>query len=778
MAKKLYILLPLSIILLLQACSYTRHVPEERLLLWDQNVYVNSSKGAPGEALDILKQHPNSGIWVPTEGFGFYLAPGLAVYNWGNAKEGNVFSKLGDAPVILDTNKIRNSSEQLNQWYFNNGYFNSRSSFSIERIRANSQKAEVNYFLYTGPRYYVNKYSYAISTKGIEQLVAENSSESILAEGQPYDATLLDEERERLSRIFRNNGYFGFNKGLIAYEADTNMAGDSVSVKMIISDEPVERGDSLTYLPHRKHYIKKVVIRPDKSYSQANKLPHDTIGFRDYLIAYDTLRYKPRYLTDAIHFKKGDLYNSQQVRATYSHLVSYGAFQLSEINFDPVPGDSNLLIAVVNLSPLDKRTFTLEPEITSTSGNIGFRAGLGYTNRNLFKAGEKLQIKVNAGLEWQPTAASERQFSQTWEVGSEASISFPRFLLPFNTVGLVPKRMQPSSRIAASVSMLKRAEFDRNTIRSSLRYRWKQSSRKVHELYLFDVAYSQLDIKDQAFINALTDIQQAAFTSEFISATSYNYTYNEQLDPISKNHRFLNATIELAGNTLNLLDNSTNLGNDAQNQVREIFDVPYYQYIRGQVDFRYYWNFDREHSWVNRVLSGYIHPYGNSSFELNGEQVRVPPFSRYYFMGGSNDLRAWPAYRLGAGTQSNTNYETGRDTSFSTGTFKFLINSEYRFPIFSSLKGALFVDAGNVWYTGGLQTEKTDLNAKALYNELAIGTGFGTRIDFDFFVIRFDVGMKLRDPALLRENAEWVLFSRNAWQPKNYSYHIALGYPF
>jgi len=778
LVKKLYIILFAAFLILINSCSYTRHVPEDRLLLWDQNVYINSEKGAPSEAMNILKQKPNSGIWIPAEGFGFYLAPGLAVYNLGNAKESNLFSKLGDQPVILDSTKVRNSSSQLQQWYFNNGYFKSRSSFSIERTKEESQKAEVNYFVYSGPRYFVKNYNYKISTPSLRKLVMANQEESQLERGQPYDATILDAERERLSQLFRNNGYYGFNKALIAYEADTNISGDSLNVKMIISDQPYEKGDSTYYRPHSPYFIKEVIIRPDKSYSNGSTANLDTAEYRNYKLVYDTLRYEPRYLTDAIHFGPGDLYNNQDIRETYGHLVGYSAFQLSEINFDPVPGDSNLLIAKINLSPEAKRTITLEPELTSTSGNIGFRGGIGYTNRNLFRAGEQLKIKLNAGLEWQPTAASERQFSRTWEVGAEASLSFPRFLLPFNTVGMIPKRMQPSSQLSTSLSLLRRDEFNRNTVRTSLRYRWRQSTRKIHEIYLFDIAYSRLFDLQASFLNALTDIQQAAFTSEFISASSYNYTYNEQLDPVRKNHRFFNGTFEVAGNTLNLIEGGSNAGEEVDNRTNQLLDVPYYQYLRGQGDFRYFWNFDEEHTWVNRLLAGYIFPYGNSKLELNGEPVRVPPFSKYYFMGGSNDLRAWPAYRVGAGRQFNTNYESGLDTSFSTGTFKFLINSEYRFPIFSSLKGALFVDAGNVWYTGGLESEKTDLTLQALYQELAVGSGLGLRIDLEYFVIRFDTGIKVRDPALLSQDEEWVLITKEAWHPKNYTFHIALGYPF
>ncbi len=780
MIKKLYIILAASLYFLLPSCKYTKHVPEGRLLLWDNNIHVNSEKGAPAKAYDILKQEPNSGIWVFTEGFGFYLAPGLAVYNIGNGKEKNIFSKLGDAPEILDTSKVYTGAKQLRVWYFNNGYFNASSSYRIDSIKAGKRKAAVNYFIQTGKRYYVNNYSYEIETPALLDLVAKHAEESLLEVGEPYNAELLDDERDRLAALFRNDGFYGFNKGLILYEADTVQPGDSVTVKMVISQKPVEAGDSTLYTDHRRYRINKVYIQPDKNYSIRSS-PQDTLEYRNYLIAYDTLGYKPRYLTDAIHFRPGQIYSSKAVRETYSHLVSYNAFQLSEVTFVAAGSDSTgpLLNAVINLSPLEKRTLTFEPEITTTNVSyFGGRVGIGYVNRNLFKAGERLQIKFNAGVEKQPTNDPDRPTSTTVEVGAEANLKFPRFLLPFNTVGLVPKRMQPTSLINGSVSQLKRDEFQRLTFRTGLSYQWRQSQRKYHQINLFDLTYSRLDNIDPDFFDRLTDIQQAAFTSEFISATRYSYTYNEQLDPNLVNHRFFTGNVEVAGNTSQLIDQLTNAGETVTDGPNEFFGVPYYQYLKLEGDARYYWNFDPEHSWVNRIFSGYILPYGNSHFQRDDQEVRVPPFSKYYFMGGSNDLRAWAPYRLGAGTQYNTNYDKGTDTTFATGTFKLLLNSEYRFPIFSSLKGALFIDAGNVWYTGGLQNNQTELSMEALYKELAVGTGIGLRIDLDFFVIRFDMGVKVRDPGLISEGREWVLFTETPNIPKNFSYHVALGYPF
>ena len=213
-----------------------------------------------------------------------------------------------------------------------------------------------------------------------------------------------------------------------------------------------------------------------------------------------------------------------------------------------------------------------------------------------------------------------------------------------------------------------------------------------------------------------------------------------------------------------------------ENGARGFLGVQYFQYLKLQADGRYFWNLRRKRAWVNRLYAGYVLPYGNSKIATDTGAARIPPFSRYFYMGGTNDLRAWTAYRLGTGTQPNTNYATGNPLSFATGTFKLLYSSEYRFPIYSLVRGAVFVDAGNIWYTGGLQSERTKLTAESIISDMAIGSGVGLRLDFDFFVFRFDLGVKVRDPGRLLEGDEWVLFTQNI--PKNFTYNIALGYPF
>lgn len=771
MLKKLHIAALGAILLTAQGCYYTRHVPDGSKLLWKNEIEVNGKSGVPGSVSNIIKQQPNARFWM--------FSIGMGLYGYGDGTDSSFFGRIGDAPVVLDTMKTRTGAAQLQNYYFNKGYFNARSDYEILDHRRNQKKAIVKYEIETGDRYFIKDFSMDIGTPEVRELAQYFSDRSLIKVNDPYDAAVLDNERKRLTDILLDHGYYNFPKNYITFEADTFLRGDSVNIQMIIAQKPMQSGDSLYYGNHEKYTLNEVYIRPDNDYLSVDQ-PDDTTRFLNYNVVYDSLLYKPRYLTDAIHFKKGDLYRSDDIKDTYTHLIGYKAFQLTEIDFFESGRDSNglLLNAYVKLKPLQKSTFTVEPEATTTNGNFGINGSIGWINRNFLKAGEAFEIRLNSGLEYQANPNSDVP-SETFEVGGEISLSFPRFVLPFNTVGLLPKRMRPESQISLSINRLSRFEFDRETFRAKLSYTWKESSKKTHQLSLTDISYSRLFDIDEFFFLSLSPIQQNAFRSELISATRYSYTYNQQVDPTKVNHNFLQVTGELAGNVLSLLDEGAGVGEeDPDFGTRNILNVWYSQYFRVEGDYRFYWNFSPGNSWINRVYVGAIFPYGNSVIDTDSGSVRLPPFSKFFFMGGSTDLRAWPAYRLGAGSQANTNYLTGDDTTFATGTIKLLINSEYRFPIYSSLKGAAFIDIGNIWLRGSAESDDPDarFDLSRLLDQLAIGTGVGVRLDLSFLVVRFDIGMKVRDPYLTRTNEEWVIFT----QPfaKNWTYNIALGYPF
>ncbi|WP_421754602.1 POTRA domain-containing protein [Croceimicrobium sp.] len=751
----------------LAGCKYSRYVPDDRYLLWRSEIILEDGGRADALAEGIIRQKPNRKFILPR------LRPGLAIHSWGTGAEKNFWSRLGQAPVIFDQAKAERSAELLQLYYFNKGYFQARVKEEIE-FRS-PQKAMVKYRVVRGPRYRIDSIKYDL-VPALERLRLASVDESELKEGQYYDLEKLDQERSRLKRLFRDNGYFDFSESYISFDADTNNRNGlhRVNIKMVVRGIPERAGDSIVYRMPKPYFIRNISVIPDFNF-QSSLAPSDSISFQKYLIKYDSLAYKPRYLTDAIHFSQGDLFRQSVINETYSHYSSYNAFNVTEINYRTIKNDTgrSYLDIEIRLVPQDKRSFNTEMEVTNTSGNYGISGSVGIINRNLFKGGEALSFKINSGLEYQPTLANTENLSRTFELGAEVRIDFPRFVLPFNTLNLVPKRMQPRSSVSLYANRTARIEFDRETFGGRLSYQWNESAFKTHQVDLLNLSFSRLDSIDDYFISQLDPIQILAFNSEFISSSSWKYTYNGQQSVSQEYYDFFSSEVEIAGSLQSILANNFGKVNDAGTS--RLFGAPVYQFARINLDYRYYIHPSPEQLYVFRLSGGYIHPYGLSQFEGANRTLRLPPFSRFFFIGGTNDLRAWPAYRAGGGQEQVSSY-TDTSSNFAIGTFKLLSNIEYRFPMYGSLKGAVFLDAGNIWLTGGLESEQSKFELRNLARDLYLGSGLGFRLDLDFFVIRLDIGLRLRDPGYYSSREEWVIATKPVFN--NLTYNIALGYPF
>lgn len=752
----------------LAACKYSRYVPEERYLLWDSEIELIDGGRADALAEGVIRQKPNRKLIISP------IRPGLGIHSWGNGERSNFWSKLGKPPVIFEAAQAERSAELLQRYYFNKGFFRALVKTQIKYDK-DRQKAMVTYKVKRGPRYRIDSLSYKMQSS-LDHLREAASEESKLKLGDYYELDDLDAERNRLKALFRNHGYYNFSESYISFDADTSLAkgGHKVHLKLIIRGIPERQGDTIVYRDLKPYFIRKVEIIPDFNFQAANE-SRDSLNFLDYQLKFNKLAYKPRYLTDAIHFKTGDLFRQKHINETYAHIGSYKAFNVSEIIYRPIKNDSGkqYLDIQLRMVPQDKRSFNAELEVTNTSGNYGISGSVGIINRNLFRGGEALSFKVNSGLEYQPTIAQSENLSRTFELGAEIRIDFPRFLLPFNSIGLLPKRMQPKSSISLYANRTARVEFDRETYGGNLSYKWQENSQKSHQVDLFSMSYSNLFAIEDFFINQLDPIQILAFSSEFISSSSYRFTYTGQESVSETYYDFFSSNLEIAGNLQSLA--ARGLGVNSENTLDSLWGAPIYQFARLELDYRYYIHPSPEQLYVFRLNGAYVLPYGNSQFTNNTQLLRLPPFSRFFFLGGTNDLRAWPAYRAGGGIERVSSY-TDSSSNFAIGTFKLLANIEYRFPIYSSLKGAIFLDAGNIWLSGGLETERTAFRFQNLGRDLYLGSGFGLRLDLDFFVIRLDTGLRLRDPGYWQNDEEWVIATKPVLP--NLTYNIALGYPF
>lgn len=755
------------ILISLSACKYNRYVEDGKYLLWKSKVALVDGGRADALAEGVIRQKPNRKFIFSR------FRPGLGIHSWGNGESSSFWSKVGKEPVVFDPLQADRSAELLQLYYFNKGYFRAEVK-PIIKYRDKGQKAEVEYQVKRGPRYRIDSLSFDLLPE-LEALRRNQQKETKLKVGDYYDLDDLDAERARLKKLFRNFGYYSFSEGYITFDADTSrgLGLHKVHLSMIIKGQPVREGDSIAYRGLKPYYIRKVAVIPDFSF-QSTFNDRDSLKFLDYTLKFNSLAYKPRYLTDALHFKPGDLFRQDEINNTYAHLGGYNAFNVTEIAYKPIVSDTGQYLDVeLRLVPQDKRTFSAELEVTNTSGNYGISGSAGIINRNLFKGGEALSFKINSGLEYQPTIAQTETLSRTFEFGAEVRIDIPRFLLPFNTVGLVPKRMQPKSSASIYANRTERVEFDRETYGGALSYSWQESLKKTHSVDLINISYSNLLEVESFFINQLDPIQTLAFNSEFISSSSWRFTYTGQESVSERTYDFFSSDLEIGGNLQSLFSNS--FGDQDAAGRSNLWGAPVYQFASLELDYRYYIHPSPEQLYVFRISGAYVLPYGTSDFVSGGEQFSLPPFSRFFFLGGTNDLRAWPAYRAGGGIDQVSSY-TDSSSSFAIGTMKFLTNLEYRFPLYSSLKGAVFLDAGNIWLPGGIGNSEAEFQIKNLGRDLYLGSGFGLRLDLDFFVIRFDTGLRIRDPGYWNSGEEWVIATKPILP--NLTYNIALGYPF
>jgi outer membrane protein assembly factor BamA len=482
-------------------------------------------------------------------------------------------------------------------------------------------------------------------------------------------------------------------------------------------------------------------------------------------------------LRAGIHFKGGDLYNESKAKESYLHLTGNRVFQIAEISYQPVKGDTtNRLDAFINLQPFLKRTFSVELEGTNTAGNYGISGAVTLANRNIFKGGEILDFTFRGGLEAQVNLNSNEPFN-TREIGTEIGLNFPRFFL-FNGISRrLPKRMEPRSRIFTSFNYQTRVEFERAILTLGLLYTWRESRSKQHQINLLDVNYVRLPRIDNDYFNSLEF--KTGFQDNLIMAIRYTFLYSDiALAKSTRTSNYFKGSIEPAGNLFGAFSNSGTFEQDEETDQYLVLGVPFAQYIKLDADFRHYFNPTEDHQFVMRFYAGATINYGNSPF--------LPPFEKSYLAGGSNDLRGWVAYRLGPGNFPNYLYVQGDQSYAAVAPLKLLGSAEYRFPIIKSFRGALFFDAGNIWLwdrnynTEGLSDVELALvefgifRFDTFYKQIALNTGIGWRYDFGFFALRLDMGIKIWDPTE-PENQRFVLGGLK-WSTINYN--IALGYPF
>ena len=699
----------------------------------------------------------------------------LWFYNVANKHKENKFNywmknKVGEAPSLFDNAAAEKSSIMMKNFLINKGFFYA-SVTSEPTLRKN--KAKVTYIVEAGSRYKLRKIDYETDTSlKISYLIKDGSDETLLKPGQPFDINILKQERERITEEVRNEGYFLFNKEMVLYDLDSTNGNNTIDIDVNVAVP----SDSLD---HKKFYINKIFIYTDFSFEKFNDptAQFDTLRKGYYYFIYQNeLSEKPFTILTAIFFKKGDVYKKSEVQKTIFNLTDLGVYKFINVKFEQQLKDTiDFLDCHIYLTPAKKQELTTTFELNNNTYNLlGINVNLGYINKNLFRGAERFQFDVSGGAE---TNFNSNPFFNTTDISATASLLFNKFLIPFRIKGLA-KSTRPKTRITMKMNYLTRIEnFSIVSGNISYGYEWRKNQGR-HLLNIINISLVRAPANRQSndFKELLVQSPSLrnSFSEQLIVGMNHTYTWTHRVKTDKRNQLFFRINNEMAGNFLQGISYLESI-NKTREKPYELFGIKYAQFYKVEGDFRYYFDINKENRLANRVFLGIGVPYGNS---------RILPYVKQYFAGGSVSLRGWAVRTLGPGSYNFRNSPDYNSSSFQdqTGDIKLEMVSELRFNMIKFIKGAVFLDAGNIW----LAREDTlrpgaNFDIKRLHKEIALATGFGIRTDLSYFVFRFDVGIKLYDPTQDPGN-RWVAkninFVEDRWLRNYFTFNIALGYPF
>jgi outer membrane protein assembly factor BamA len=838
------------IAIFISACNSVKRVPKGKFLLTKNEIFENNKVLSDEITFDQLYQKPNSKIL----GIPFFLT----IHNWANPNPDSTYQakfennpgkyarmskwlsakqvdqlgksfwyhgihdflkKAGEAPVIFDKTKTEKSVARLKYFYFNKGFFDVKATFTFDSI--SSKKGKVKYAVTPGKPYTIDSLKTSITTPALDSLYKTAKITSFIKSGKQYKTEDFENEKNRITTHFRNNGVYHFQPNDVTFDIDTINKHNKANIDLIIRDYSYQEQDTTKTAPFKIYKISAVNVFTDYSSSEADAKITDSISYKNFnLYSKKKLKYKPYAITDAIFITKGGLFSDVKTTLTSRYLSNLKVFNYPSILYEVDKKDSTnqSLIAKIYLTPRKKYSFGLSFDATHSNiqtFGIGFSPSISI--RNVFNGAETLQFSGRANMGSSKDFANPNNvFFNTSEYGLDLKLSFPRILIPFNTERIIPKSMIPFTMITTGFSTQKNIGLDKENFTGAITYNWTPKKNNTARFDLFNVQFvrnlnpqnyfnvykssytalnnlaknpnytidpTYLDTDgnliiekgtegfmntvlngtiptsntDYSSVKSIEERKTRLTENDFILATNFSFTTTTKKDLTDTNFHLFKAKIESAGTILSLFASTTNLPKKSDGKY-EIFNLEYSEYVKTEFDFIKLWDLSREKVVAFRSFFGIAIPFGNS---------RNIPFSRSYYSGGSNDNRGWQPYSLGPGS-------TGGVNDFNEANMKIALSGEFRFKILGSLKGALFADAGNIWNVlDNTEDPKAKFTGIKDLEYIALGSGFGLRYDLSFFVVRFDLGFKTYNPAY-ESGSRWL---------KDYNFarsvlNFGINYPF
>ena len=697
--------------------------------------------------------------------------------------------ETGEAPVILDSVLTRITVNQMQQYVIANGYFDSKVRDSVV-IHKKKKRAKIYYNVSKSVPYTINSITYQIEDPLLAYFIYNDTATCLIKLNSIYNEALLQKERDRITTNQLNNGFYYFATEYVRYLVDTNLAGNNVNITLIVTkfSEPVsDVNDSLVYKNHPRLYLENIYVIPETVVDFKGKSNDiemkDTTFYNGLIILHNKeLIIKRKELYRSILVSSGQLYQQNLAEETYKELSSLKIFKSVFIQYIKNPHFSDKLDCYIICQPVVKQSITMEVEGTNTSGNFGVAGSLVFQNKNTFKGAELVELKLKGALNAQKTINSAdesadltnlQKIFNTYQIGPELSIYFPKPLFPFTLFyykkDASEKRYfsHPKTILNMSLNYQSSQLYSRTIANISYGFKFTNSN----GLFTYDIVpFEAYTVKAQLTESYNSTLKKSndyfllnSFQDHLTTLSKISAIFNNQTIPKKRNLMFLKMTISSSGNILRGIYNVTNQPKDSLGRYH-LFSTPFSQFVKLEVDYRFYFKIRKNGKLVYRFAGGIGKPLANLS---------VLPYEQSFFSGGPNGIRAWRARTLGPGSYDPSESSARFD---KIGDVQLESNLEYRFHIFKSFYGAWFIDAGNVW-TLNKDPNKINgnLDASRFYKEIAIGSGFGIRYDFSFFVLRLDAAIRIRDPQYA-ENNRWT-FDKHPIRNTTI-FNFGIGYPF
>lgn len=754
---------------LLSACSVNKFIPEGQYLLDDVEVVSENKSVTPSSVNNFIRQKPNSKWFnlmkVP---LGFYCLSGKDSTNAVNG----FFRKIGEAPEIYDHLSAIKSRNEIEKAMRNRGYM--QASVRLDTIRTRN-KVKATYRIKTGKPYKIRHIAYSVDDLQIYELIERDSLKSLLRRGMTFNVATLDQERVRITKLLRNNGYYKFNKDYLVYQADT--VRNTFQIDIIMKLLPYRQKKEDVPTKHQQYVVRNVSYsaEDDAIGRMGNNGMTDTLTFNGLNFYYDNQIYlRPATISNFNFIQPGKLYHEDNVQSTYASLGRLRALKYTHIRFDEImKGDTAFLDANVILTKGKNQSLSFEIEGTNSAGNLGAAASMTFQHRNVFRGAETFTAKLHGGFEAITKMDMNSGHNEYKDYGVEASLNYPEFKFPFLSSEF-KRKIRATSEIGANFNLQLRPEFHRTLASASWSYRWADKRNSNHRFDLLNVSYVYFPWMSSYFSQYLSEKGKNnvslihSYDNQLIVRMGYNFSYNSANDKVkaskSRNSYSIRFNVEESGNALQLASKMLRGAKGGKDQY-VLANLPFAQYVKGDFDFTQNLRIDYRNSLVFHIGLGVAYPYGNSE---------TLPFEKQYFSGGPNSVRGWSVRSLGPGSYKGV--ETTLDYYSQVGDIKLDLNMEYRTYLFWKLHGAFFIDAGNIWtITDYLQDEDALFRFNRFYKQLAVAYGVGIRFDFDFLILRFDGGMKAVNPMYTGKD-KYPILKPNF--DRDFTFHFAVGYPF